>query len=117
MLVYAHIGVFTYCIDVDERINVLYFTDMISALSSLTAEEKKDESIAFALSFRSAYSLNNYHRMFKLYTNPPKMTGYLIDMFLSRERIRALKTMVKAYVYITYSHTLGLFFYQDVGLT
>ena len=117
MLVYAHIGVFTYCIDVDERINVLYFTDMISALSSLTGEEKQDESIAFALSFRSAYSLNNYHRMFKLYTNPPKMTGYLIDMFLSRERIRALKTMVKAYVYITYSHTLGLLFYQDVGLT
>jgi len=75
--------------------------DMISAMSSLTADEKQDPSIKFALSFRSAYSLNNYYRMFKLYSNPPKMTGYLIDMFLSRERIRALKTMVRSYVYLS----------------
>ncbi|XP_067932114.1 leukocyte receptor cluster member 8-like isoform X2 [Watersipora subatra] len=69
--------------------------DMISALASLTAEEKLNSCVAFALAFRSAWSLSNYHQMLKLYSKAPKMSGYVIDMFLTRERMKALKIMVK----------------------
>ena len=74
--------------------------DMIAALSSLAADEKQDPCVAFALSFRSAWSLKNYHQVLKLYSSAPKMAPYLIDMFIARERIQALKIMVKAYVFI-----------------
>lgn len=107
---------FSYCQCAVTRFYILFIqlicfllTDMISALSSLSSEEKKDPCISFCLSFRSAYSLNNYHKMFKLYSDPPKMTGYLIDMFAERERIRALKTLVKAYVSIYCIYLFELF--------
>jgi len=79
------------------RYNFL-FLDMISALAALTPSDKEDPCIQFALAFRSAWSLSNYHQMFKLYSHAPKMTGYLIDWFAARERIQALKTIVKGYV-------------------
>ena len=71
---------------------------MISALSSLSDVEKADPCVTFALSFRSAWSLNNYHRVFQLYQKAPKMSAYVIDMFCQRERLAGLKIMVKAYV-------------------
>lgn len=91
------------CTSIAKTINpVVLSVDMISALSSLTANEKQDPCVSFALAFRSAWSLNNYHKMLKLYNNSPKMTGYVIDMFVARERIQALKTMIKAYVYYSW---------------
>lgn len=78
---------------------------MISALSKLTDADKADHCVSFALAFRSAWSLNNYHRMFRLYLRAPKMSAYVIDMFCQRERLTAIKTMVKAYV-LPFSHLL-----------
>jgi len=80
----------------------LFILDMISALSSLTPSEKLNPCVSYALAFRSAWSLNNYHQVFKLYKAAPKMTGFVIDMFLTRERIQALKIAVKAYVFLIY---------------
>ncbi|XP_013082698.2 leukocyte receptor cluster member 8 homolog [Biomphalaria glabrata] len=71
--------------------------DLTTALASLTPECRKDECIKHALDVRIAWSLNNYHRFFKLYEQAPKMSGYLMDWFIDRVRKSALKLLLKAY--------------------
>ncbi|RXG69300.1 Leukocyte receptor cluster member 8-like protein [Armadillidium vulgare] len=71
--------------------------DITSMLASLTASEKKDPCIAFALKLRAAWSLSNYYQFFKLYRKAPQMTGYLIDWFAKRERERAIKVLTRSY--------------------
>ena len=75
--------------------------DITSALAELTAEEKEDECVSFSMRLRDAWSLQNYRRFFRLYRSAPKMSGYLIDWFINRERKAALRSIVKAYVTLT----------------
>ena len=81
---------------------ILYFihtcnrTDMNDVLADLTATEKKEPAIKHALSARSALALGNYHQFFKLYLETPNMGAYLMDIFVSRERLAALTNMCKA---------------------
>merc|ERR1711962_406519 len=72
--------------------------DLTSALASLTKKEKEDECISHAISVRSAWSQGNYKRFFELYVEAPKMSGYLMDWFIDRERKKALTVIIKAYV-------------------
>lgn len=73
---------------------------MSSVMKSLTAEEKADECISYALKLRSAWCLNNYSKFFRLYKVSPKMSGYIVDWFLERERKSALKNwIIKVYVF------------------
>merc|ERR1719167_127774 len=71
--------------------------DLTSVLAELSKEEKSDPCIAHALKLRTAWSLRNYKRFLQLYEKSPKMSGYLIDWFLERERKAALKIIIKAY--------------------
>jgi len=66
-------------------------------LASLTAKEKKTESVAHALEVREALASRNYHRLFQLYNSAPNMGGYLMDFFVERERVAACCIMFKAY--------------------
>ena len=67
-------------------------------MAGLTVEEKKDECVSFALKLRAAWSIGNYHKFFTLYRAAPKMSGYLIDWFANRERVNALKIIMKGFV-------------------
>lgn len=67
-------------------------------MMTLTEAERSDECISHALNVRSAWALNNYYRLFRLYRAAPRMASYLMDWFLARERKLAVKTMIKAYV-------------------
>ena len=75
---------------------ILYFihtanrTGLIEAIADLTPAEKKSPAIKHALEVRSAIVLGNYHRFFQLYLDTPNMGAYLMDMFVSRERLAAL---------------------------
>lgn len=71
--------------------------DLTTALAHLTKEEKADPAIKHALLIRSAWALSNYHTFFQLYLNAPNMSGYLLDLFVQRERVQALKAMIKSY--------------------
>jgi len=81
---------------------ILYFlhtcnrTDMNDVLADLTPTEKKDPAIKHALNARSSLALGNYHRFFKLYLETPNMGAYLMDMFVSRERLAALANICRA---------------------
>nr|XP_018895696.1 PREDICTED: leukocyte receptor cluster member 8 homolog isoform X1 [Bemisia tabaci] len=73
------------------------FMDLTTQISLLTPEDKVDECISFSLKVQSSWWLGNYHRLFKLYRSAPKMTSYLMDWFLLRERKQAIKAIVKSY--------------------
>jgi len=72
--------------------------DLTTALAHLTTDEKADPAIRHALLIRSAWALSNYHTFFQLYLSAPNMSGYLLDLFVQRERVQALKAMVKSWV-------------------
>lgn len=82
---------------------ILYFlhtsnrTDMNDVLADLTHIEKQDKAVKHALDTRSALALGNYHRFFQLYLDTPNMGAYLMDMFVSRERLSALCAICRAY--------------------
>jgi len=72
--------------------------DMTTTLALLTPAHRQDKCVSHALKIRAAWALSNYHRFFRLYLCAPKMSGYIIDWFLERERKQALKIMIKSYV-------------------
>ena len=74
-------------------------TDMNNVLSDLTPAEKNHPSVRHADQARAALAFGNYHRFFRLYLDSlsmTSMTAYLMDMFVSRERLAALASMCKA---------------------
>lgn len=80
---------------------ILYFihtanrTGLNDALADLTAAEKEEKAIKHALDVRSALALGNYHKFFQLYLDTPNMGAYLMDMFVTRERLAALCNICK----------------------
>ncbi|XP_072884620.1 leukocyte receptor cluster member 8 homolog isoform X2 [Hemitrygon akajei] len=72
--------------------------DITTELAFLSRELKEDACVAHALGLRAAWALSNYHRFFRLYRESPRMSGYLIEKFVERERKQALKAMLKTYV-------------------
>ena len=84
---------------------ILYFVytcnkaDMNDLLAELTPADKAHDWIKHALDVRSALALGNYHKFFKLYVEANAKTymgGYLMDMFVERERFNALANISKA---------------------
>ena len=73
-------------------------TELATALADLTTEERAHPAIRHAMSIHSALASSNYHTFFKLYLNAPNMSGHLLDLFVQRERVQALKAMVKSWV-------------------
>ncbi|KAG0049653.1 hypothetical protein BGZ83_005514 [Gryganskiella cystojenkinii] len=72
-------------------------SDIIAMLASLTPAQKQDPFVKHALQVRTSLASSNYHALFKLYLESPNMGGYLMDQFVERERVEAMKTICKAY--------------------
>ncbi|CAI2348347.1 unnamed protein product [Caenorhabditis sp. 36 PRJEB53466] len=71
--------------------------DINSLLQELTPQLKEDECVTFALKVRKAVTMNNYILFFKLFKAAPKMCPYLIDLFVDRERKKAISVISKAF--------------------
>lgn len=71
-------------------------------IANLTPTDKQNPAVHQALLVRKALAANNYHKFFRLYDDPPNMGGYLMDMFVDRERLTALSSISKAYVAPSY---------------
>lgn len=82
---------------------ILYFvytcnkTDMNDLLAELTPADKAQKAVKHALEVRSSLAMGNYHKFFRLYLQAPNMGGYLMDMFIERERLHALANISRAY--------------------
>lgn len=83
---------------------ILYFiytcnrTDMNDVLADLTPADKQKPGVQHALQVRSALASGNYHKFFRLYDEAPFMGPYLLDMFIKRERLKALAAICRTYV-------------------
>lgn len=71
-------------------------TDMNDLLANIKPVDRADAAVQHALRVRSALALGNYHRFFKLYLDTPNLGGYLMDMFLVRERLAAVARICRS---------------------
>ncbi|CAJ0765440.1 24453_t:CDS:10 [Entrophospora sp. SA101] len=82
---------------------LLYFvytrnrSDINALIAELTDEMKENKAIKHALDVRSALATSNYHKFFDLYSKAPNMGVYLMNLFVERERIAALKILCKSF--------------------
>ncbi|KAI8911175.1 SAC3/GANP/Nin1/mts3/eIF-3 p25 family-domain-containing protein [Entophlyctis helioformis] len=71
--------------------------DIINTVAELTPEEKRGECVQHALAVRSSMTTSDYQSFFTLYQEAPKMSGYLMDKFIDRERQVALRILLRAF--------------------
>ncbi|KAF9406115.1 hypothetical protein BGZ94_003241, partial [Podila epigama] len=72
-------------------------SDINAMLATLTTSQKENPAVKHALQVRTAMASSNYYKLFKLYMLAPNMGGYLMDQFVDRERVEAMKVICKAY--------------------
>ncbi|XP_010554566.1 PREDICTED: SAC3 family protein A-like isoform X2 [Tarenaya hassleriana] len=70
--------------------------ELLSSMSRLSDEAKKDEAVKHALSVRAAVTLGNYVMFFRLYKTAPNMNSCLMDLFVEKMRFKAVNCMTRA---------------------
>jgi hypothetical protein len=70
--------------------------DMSTELRNLTSELKSHPYVAHALRLWSSWQLGNYCQFFRLFKSAPGSGRSLLQLFLSRERLSALRKILKA---------------------
>ncbi|CAJ0942494.1 unnamed protein product, partial [Mesorhabditis belari] len=82
---------------------LLYFvymqnsTDILTLLKETKTAHNGDKCMMYALKVREAWARQYYPRLFKLYCEAPKMCGYIMDMFVERERKIFMNHILKAH--------------------
>ena len=71
-------------------------TDLNDVLADLTPADKQRPGVRHALKVRSALASGNYHRFFRLFDETPFMGGYILDMFVHRERLAGMAAICRA---------------------
>ena len=73
------------------------YADIDQCMATISPGIREVPEVLHAKKIYSSWVLHDYSAFFKLYVATPNMGGYLIDMFVQRERLNALKIMSKAY--------------------
>lgn len=71
--------------------------DLLSAMSRLSVETRKDAAVKHALAVRAAVSSGNYVLFFRLYKNAPNLNTCLMDLYVEKMRYAAVKCMTRSY--------------------
>jgi hypothetical protein len=71
--------------------------DLLSAMSRLSVESRKDEAVKHALAVRAAVTSGNYVIFFRLYKTGPNLNTCLMDLYVEKMRYAAVKCMSRSY--------------------
>lgn len=71
--------------------------DLLSAMSRLSIEARKDAGVKHALAVRAAVTSGNYVLFFRLYKNAPNLNTCLMDLYVEKMRYAAVKSMTRSY--------------------
>ena len=72
---------------------------MNDVVLEINDDERKDAAVKNALDIRSAIAQGNYYRFFRLCKDIPNLGHYLVQSFMSRQRLAALANYAKTYVF------------------
>ncbi|CAN8317255.1 unnamed protein product [Cochlearia groenlandica] len=70
--------------------------ELLSSMSRLSDEAKKDEAVKHALSVRAAVTSGNYVTFFRLYKTAPNMNSCLMDLYVEKMRYKAVTFMSRS---------------------
>ncbi|XP_039067370.1 SAC3 family protein A-like [Hibiscus syriacus] len=71
--------------------------DLLSSMSRLSDEAKKDEAVQHALAVRAAVTSGNYVMFFRLYKTAPNLNACLMDLYVEKMRYKAVSCMSRSY--------------------
>ncbi|GMH13338.1 hypothetical protein Nepgr_015179 [Nepenthes gracilis] len=71
--------------------------DLLSSMSRLSDEAKRDEAVKHALAVRAAVTSGNYVLFFRLYKTAPNLNTCLMDLYVEKMRFEAVKCISRAY--------------------
>ncbi|XWS07862.1 hypothetical protein CRYUN_Cryun41cG0029300 [Craigia yunnanensis] len=71
--------------------------DLLSSMSRLSDEAKKDKAVQHALAVRSAVTSGNYVMFFRLYKTAPNLNACLMDLYVKKMRYKAVSCMSRSY--------------------
>ncbi|KAK9282710.1 hypothetical protein L1049_010930 [Liquidambar formosana] len=71
--------------------------DLLSSMSRLSDDAKRDEAVKHALSVRAAVTSGNYVLFFRLYKTAPNLNTCLMDLYVEKMRYEAVKCMSRSY--------------------
>ncbi|CAD8108227.1 unnamed protein product [Paramecium primaurelia] len=97
------------------RIFYLTMLNKQDQLVKILHQNLDDQRIKFALGLRESFKCGNYVKLFKDYKESSETMGSIINHFLVRIRVRALKQIVKTYISnIDLEYLADLLAFQDV---
>ncbi|CAH8376445.1 unnamed protein product [Eruca vesicaria subsp. sativa] len=70
--------------------------ELLSSMSRLSREAKKDEAVRHAISVRAAVTSGNYVTFFRLYKTAPNMNSCLMDLYVEKMRYKAVTFMSRS---------------------
>nr|XP_023904021.1 SAC3 family protein A isoform X1 [Quercus suber] len=73
------------------------YRDLLSSMSRLSDEAKKDETVKHALAVRAAVTSENYVMFFRLYKTAPYLSTCLMDLYVEKMRYKAVSCMSRSY--------------------
>ncbi|WCJ19445.1 SAC3/GANP/Nin1/mts3/eIF-3 p25 family [Euphorbia peplus] len=71
--------------------------DLVSSMSRLTEEAKKDKAVKHALAVRAAVASGNYVMFFRLYKTAPNLNACLMNLCVEKTRYKAVTCMSRSY--------------------